>query len=65
MIKFSRNTVPPLVFGVSPPEIAVPPPKVVVPSPGDVFMVHAVFFLQLVDSQENQRCSYQMSDFKA
>jgi len=35
VVKFSRNGVPPPVFGVPPPEIAVPPPRVVVPQPGD------------------------------
>ena len=48
MIKFSWYSIQPPVFGVPPPEIAVPPAKVVVPPPGNVFMVHAVFFGQLI-----------------
>ena len=48
VIKFSRNTVPPLAFSFPPPEIAVPPPKVVVPPPGNIFMHHTEVFGQLI-----------------
>ena len=44
VIKFSRNAVPPPVFGV-------PPRETVVPPPGNVFMVHTVFFVQLIISK--------------
>ena len=55
VITFSRNAVPlpvfavPLpVFAVLPPQIVIPPPKVVVSPPRNVFMVHIVFFGQLI-----------------
>ena len=48
VIKLSQNAILPPVFGVPPPEIAVPPLEVVIPSPGNVFMVHTVFFGQLI-----------------
>ena len=64
VIKFSRNSVPAPVFGVPPPEIAVPPPKVVVPPPGNVFVVHTVFFGQLI-LRKIMTCYHQMSDFNA
>ena len=48
VIKFSWNAVPSPVFGIPSPEIAVPPPKFLIPPPGDVFMVHTVFFGQLL-----------------